>query len=116
LNGSPTGTHYALLSTVRDVRSNTWTYHWYGQNNGESDSNQLDFETQFLSPSVDTTGSGTPNGPITRQSLTYNMVGPVVSGIDQVFGNNDLEIDWTFRPGGENITNEVTAGKTTVHR
>jgi YD repeat-containing protein len=44
------------------------------------------------------------------------MSGPTIQGIHQERGGGLHAIDWAFQPDGENLTKEVTAGKTTVHR
>jgi len=114
LNGSPISNR-ALLSTVRDVRGNTWTYTYYGQVAGETDANQQNFLNGQLSPPVDTTGGGLfVSFPIKK--LTYTLSGTRVAGIHQEVGNAALVTDYSFQPGGQPITTETTAGKTTTHQ
>ena len=115
LDGSTTGTPNPLLATVRDVREYTWTYHYYGQNAGEDDSDQKNFLSEFLSPTVDTTGSGSLGPELSLDRLIYTVDGTTVTNINQQRGEGLIETDWEFQPNGESLTNEVTAGKTTIH-
>lgn len=115
LSGSVNGTG-ALLSTVRDVRGNTWTYSYYGQNASESDSNQKDFLTGMLSPGVDPTGAGLNGSPLSLKQLIYQMSGATIAGITQLAGGGLVRIDFAFQSGGQNITTQTVAGKTTTHR
>lgn len=61
----------SMLTSIRDVRGNTWTYTYYGQNASETDQRLLNYLTSQQSPAVDSAGSGFPRGPITLKKLTY---------------------------------------------
>jgi RHS repeat-associated protein len=114
-NGTPIGSPKALLSTVKDVMGKTWTYKYYGQVAGQSDANLLDFMIEILSPNVDPTGAGGAGSPIALQQLTYTVSGGQVTSLVQNRGDGLLSTTFTFQPGGQNITTETTAGKTTTH-
>jgi len=105
-DGSTITSPKALLASVRDVRGNTWTYDWYGQDSGEDDADQLNFLLEVVSPSVDTTGDGTPDGSIT--SITQAMG---IQDSDPAL----METVYDFQPSGLNQTHETTAGKVTEH-
>jgi RHS repeat-associated protein len=110
----------SVLSTVLDPRGNTWSYTYYGQGGGETDVNLLNFLTQSLSPSVDTTGDGTPDGSITLKSLSYTQSGGVITNITQQQGLQGaapalLATTLNFQPSGRNVTEEIVAGKSTTH-
>jgi RHS repeat-associated protein len=114
-NGSAIGSPKALLYTVRDVMGNVWTHKYYGQVAGQSDSNQLDFLLETVSPNVDTTGAGSMS-PITVEKLTYTTSGSTITNITRELGNSGISTSYAFQPGGQNLTEEVTAGLTAVHR
>ncbi len=115
LSGSVNGSG-ALLSTVQDVRGNVWTYTYYGQNAGESDSNQKDFLTGLIAPAVDTNGDGLTDKTLLVKKVYYQMDGMTISGITELVGDSLLKTEFVFQPGGQNITQETTAGRTTTHR
>lgn len=108
-----------LLTSVRDVRGNTWTYNYYGQLSGETDLRQLNFLVNRQSPSVDITGDGTADGPLTLESLVYVMQGtpanPVVESITQQRGNGAVNTLYAFQPNGNNLTTEITANLEKKH-
>jgi RHS repeat-associated protein len=90
-----------LLTGVRDVRGQTWTYNYYGQNASETDVRQLNFLTRHISPSVDTTGDGTVDGPITVKNLAYTMQGVELA----VNGGMEADSDWPGISGAAPTTN-----------
>jgi RHS repeat-associated protein len=109
----------SLLSAVTDVRGNGWTYNYYGQGAGETDPNQMNWLTQAGSPPVDTTGDGTPDGPLTLKALTYLLSGTTLTGLTEKLGHTTsplLQTSFAFQPGGQNLTTEETAGQVTTHR
>ena len=110
LDGVTVTTPKALLSTVRDVRGNVWDYHYYGQESGEDDADLGNLLTKRLSPSVDVTGNGTPDGRLTLEDLTYTLSGAAITGIVQKRGEGLITTDFRFQPGGENITTETIVG------
>ena len=120
-DGSVVVTPGALLVSIKDLRGNIWTYDYYGQHSAEDDTDQLNFLTQVLSPTVDATGDGSAEGAITLKSLTYATTAGIITDITQELGiqNSDpalQEIQLAFQPSGQNITTETVAGKVTVHR
>jgi hypothetical protein len=80
----------SLLTTVRDARGNSWTYDYYGQDAAETDVRQLNFLIERLTPSVDTTGDGTPDGTLSLEEVTYTMQGTELA----VNGGMELDSDW----------------------
>jgi len=88
---------------------------YYGQVGGQSDANQLDFLIEVVSPSVDTTGDGTPDGTLSLEQLVYTTSGATITNITQNEGNAALSTAFAFQPGGQNITTETLAGKVTTH-
>ncbi|MEP7286967.1 MAG: RHS repeat-associated core domain-containing protein [Chloroflexota bacterium] len=120
-NGTTVSSPKALLASVRDVLGHVWTYDYYGQHSGESSTNQLNFITQRRSPSVDTTGDGTPDGALTLESLVYTLSGATITNITQQNGIQGAapalrQTDFAFQPGGQSITTETVANKTTTHQ
>jgi RHS repeat-associated protein len=115
-NGALVATPKALLASVKDVRGNTWTYNYYGQQVGETTAFLLDFLTERVSPSVDLSGDGTADGTLSLEKVTYNVLSGQISDLTQVRGSNLLTTKFTFQAGGQNITTEETAGKVTTHR
>lgn len=79
----------ALLTSVRDVNSKTWTYTYYGHDVDETDVRQLNYLIKLETPAVDTTGDGTADSPITVKQLTYTMQATelAVNGGMEVNGN-----------------------------
>ncbi len=111
----------ALLETVRDVRGETWTYDYYGQDSHETASDLLNFLMSVTSPAVDTTGDGPTDGSIIIKNLSYTVVNGEVTAITQRLGKQGATpylktIDYTFQPNGENETIETIAGQATTHR
>jgi len=116
LDGSAFGSPpRALLATVTDVLGNVWSYDYYGQHVGDSDSDQQSFLIERLSPPVDRQGSGLPSTPISMEKVAYTVDGSTVTAITQAQGDGALRTDWAFQPGGQNLTTETTSGKTTAH-
>lgn len=95
----------ALLASVRDVRGNNWTYDYYGQEstegNDSSENQYLNYLTEIRSPSVDTTGDGTPDGSLTLQRLTYDRGTQLA-----VNGDMELDSDWTAITGAAPSINQ----------
>ncbi|MBL8152763.1 MAG: hypothetical protein JNM70_01165 [Anaerolineae bacterium] len=114
-NGTAIANAKALLNSVRDVRGNTWTYRYFGQTAGETDPNKLDFLVEILSPSVDTSGDGAPDGSLSLESLAYTVSGSNITNLTRNQGNNALSTAYAFQPGGQNTTTETVAGKTGTH-
>ncbi len=116
VNGSPvTPSPKALLTDVHDVLGQTWTYTYFGQAVGETDTDQLNFLVQRASPSVDTGGDGTVDNAIVQESLVYTLSSGVISTINQQRGDGLLETDFAFQPGGEIYTTETIAGRVATH-
>ncbi|MEP6985578.1 MAG: DUF6531 domain-containing protein, partial [Chloroflexota bacterium] len=110
--GSPPA---ALLNMVRDVRGNVWTYKYFGQAVGETNTDQLDYLLEITSPSVDTTGDGTADGTLSLEQLSYTNSGSTVTNITRNQGNAAISTAYAFQPGGQNTTTETVAGKTGTH-
>ncbi|MEP6988885.1 MAG: DUF6531 domain-containing protein, partial [Chloroflexota bacterium] len=120
LNGAATGIISALLTTVRDVRGNVWTYDWYGQHTGESDTSQKNYLTQQISPLLDTNGDGSAETPTILKSFSYTVSGSIITAITEKNGIQGtakplLETALAFQPNGQALTTETIAGKTTLH-
>ncbi|MEP7286647.1 MAG: DUF6531 domain-containing protein, partial [Chloroflexota bacterium] len=117
-NGVTVGSPKALLASVRDVRSNLWTYDYYGQHASETISNQLDFLTKRQSPAVDMDGDGSVESTLTLENLDYTFSGASLSAITQKRGikNSGQELLKTDFAFGQNATNETIAQKTTIHQ
>jgi len=115
LNGVLAGSQ-ALLSSVRDVLGNIWTYRYYGQNIDETDSNQQNFLVERRSPSVDTSGDGIPDGSLSIELVSYTLNSGIISQIVQSRGNGALNTTFNFQPGAQNITTETIGGRTSTHR
>lgn len=81
----------ALLTSMRDVRGNTWTYDYYGQDTGETDKRLLNFLIERQSPSVDTTGDGTGDGSLTIEQVEYTLNETERA----VNGGMEADSDWT---------------------
>jgi len=118
-NGSVVTNAKPLLYTVQDLRGETWVYDWYGQAIGETDSNQLNWLTEYQSPSVDTDGDGTTNNSLILKRLTYTFSGSDLTDISEEMGIDGSDVslttDFAFQPSGNNITTETTGGKTITH-
>lgn len=121
LNGVVVSSPKALLSTIRDVRGNLWTYDWYGQDVGENDSARKNFLLEVQSPQVDTDGDGITNASITLKQLIYAMTGSVINSITQKRGLVGaapalIETTYAFQAGGQNVTHETTANLQSQHQ
>lgn len=94
----------ALLTSVRDVRGQTWSYDYYGFDAGETEAIKLNLLTEVRSPSVDTDGDGTLDGSLTLQRLTYSFS----ANTTELAVNGDMETDdsWTAISGAAPTTNE----------
>ncbi len=102
-----------LLAAVTDVRGETWTYDYYGQNAGQSDTNQQSFLTKRQSPQVD---AGTADGVINLEELGYTLSGSTITDINQKRGDGLLETDFSFQPTfTEQVAAKVHALKTVHH-
>lgn len=112
LNGAPVSPLKALLTSVQDVRGESWTYDYYGQDVGETDSAKANFMIERLSPPVDVDGGGVPSAAIVLEQLTYDF-SPFA--ITQQRGNALLETHLEFEVGGDTTTEE-TAGITRTHQ
>jgi len=88
-NGTITDGDKSLLTSVRDVLGHVWTYDYYGQNAGETDSRQLNFLTKRESPSVDTDGDGNADHAV---SYSYDLGGQRT----QITLPGDLTITYTY--------------------
>lgn len=73
LDGMPIIGAKALLHQIQDVRGQTWTYRYYGQEAGETDSTQTNFLVEVVSPEVDIDGDETPDISIVLKHLTYTL-------------------------------------------
>ena len=120
LDGSVVTGAKALLASVQDVRGELWTYDYYGQTAGETDSNQANFLTAHLSPSVDSDGDGTADGSIALKALTYTLSGSDITAIEQSLGDGEQVTDYAFDvPVSGSITKTTetiqNTGKTISH-
>ncbi|MBZ0282462.1 MAG: hypothetical protein K8L97_17105 [Anaerolineae bacterium] len=109
-----------MLKKVRDVRGQEWTYDYYGQQSGQTDTNQLNYLTKYQSPLVNTTGDGTSTVTITLKELNYIVSSGSVTDMTQKLGfvgtaDPSVQIDIAFRAGSEHLTSETIDGKTTQH-
>ena len=103
-DGSAVASPEALLASVRDVRGQTWTYDYYGQDSGEDDDELLNLLVEIGSPSVDTDGDGSADGSLTLQRLSY-------SHDTQLAVNGGMEVDDNWRDLGTPTTNEQSTGQ-----
>jgi RHS repeat-associated protein len=92
----------ALLTNVRDVRGGIWQYTYYGQAANETDARQLNYLVKLESPSVDTTGDGSPDTPITIKHLSYMLQGTELA----VNGGMELTSSWTNISGAAPTVNQ----------
>jgi len=125
LNGTTISNAKALLNTVRDVRGQVWTYTYYGATVGETDTAQANYLVKVTSPSVDMTGDGVVDNPITIKDLAYtlnanNVITNITQKLGGVGGVYAQETAYAFQPSGQNITtemtpNDITMGKVTTH-
>ncbi len=99
----PNGTG-ALLSQVIDVRGKSWVYDYYGQDGPETAANLLNFLTEVRSPSVDTSGDGTPDSSLTLKRLTYSYD-------TQLAKNGDMELDSDWSSVGTPINQRSSVQK-----
>ncbi|MEO8611410.1 MAG: RHS repeat-associated core domain-containing protein [Chloroflexota bacterium] len=122
-SGIVDGSHSVLVS-VTDVRDDDleWQYDYYGQHPlTETDVDQLNFLTKFISPSVDITGDDSADSAITIKNVTYTLADETITQITQALGiqgSDDplMEVALDFQPDGENVTTETVAGQVTTHR
>jgi len=119
-NGATIASPKALLATVRDVRGYVWSYDYYGQHGGETDTNLYDFLTASRSPLLDLNGDGLAEGMVTREQLTYTRSGGQISQIVQARGQQGTapaleSTTYSFDASG-GFTTETVAGQTTTHR
>ena len=100
-NGISISNPQALLTSVQDVRGNTWTYEYYGQAVGEIDSTQHNYLITHLSPQVDLTGTGQAGSPLLLKNLSYTVVNNQPSTIIQQNGMvpTELAIDGDLQDG-----------------
>lgn len=106
-----------LLSDVTDVRGETWTYDYFGQDSGETTTDQLNFLVRRYSPTVDQDGDLVDDAIIALQTLDYTTANGNISAIHEELGDGAIEKDFTFQPNGENVTTEAVVGTTpTIHR
>ncbi len=117
-NGTNISGAKALLSTVKDVRGQTWTYQYYGQAVGETDPNLLHRLLKRLSPSVDTTGDGVTDGSLTLEQLLYgSFANGKPTQLTQQRGNGLLSTLYEFPDVANDrlFTQETTAQRTITH-
>jgi RHS repeat-associated protein len=108
----------ALLSTVRDIRGQVWTYA-YDQTNLDT----LNWLVRITSPQVDMDGDDVVDDSIIIKDVTYTVNAGAVENITQKLGGVDdggqvqyaKEIAYAFQPSGNNITTETIADKTLTH-
>jgi len=81
----------ALLISVRDTLTSTWSYSYYGQHTGESEPRQLNLLTRFHSPVVDRPETTQVDGISTLETLSYTLTDTNLAV------NGDMEVDsnWT---------------------
>jgi YD repeat-containing protein len=108
----------ALLSTVRDIRGQVWTYA-YDQTNLDT----LNWLVRITSPQVDMDGDDVVDDSIIIKDVTYTVNAGAVENITQKLGGVDdggqvqyaKEIAYAFQPSGNNVTTETIADKTLTH-
>ncbi|MEL6307999.1 MAG: DUF6531 domain-containing protein, partial [Chloroflexota bacterium] len=114
LNGVVITNPNPLLSSVRDVRGQMWTYDYYGQQLGESDADLANFLTQRQSPMLDTDGDTIADSVLTLESLSYTLtVQGHIDTIQQVRGAGALTTDYAFGipvSGNTTKTTETVTG------
>jgi len=118
LNGAVVSSPRALLASVRDVRGNVWSFDYYGQQVGQTNAQQQSLLTRRLSPSVDTSGDGLPDGSLTLEAVTYTLSGGKITTLDQDRGIQGaaaplLHTTYTIE---ENTAAQTTAGKATTYQ
>ena len=112
-NGEIVDGAFSLLSQVTDVRGEDWTYDYYGQNLGETLTEQLNYLTKYISPLVDTTGAGIEDTEIVLKQLEYTVANDVITSITQqqgVVGQFPalLETEFNFHLSGTSSTTQIT--------
>ncbi|MEL6308716.1 MAG: DUF6531 domain-containing protein, partial [Chloroflexota bacterium] len=105
-----------LLTSITDVRDNTWQYAYE-----QSDLDTLNFMVRYTSPAVDVDGDGTADSAITVKELSYVRSGGAMQSITQKFGKQGSgsfleEEAYVFQANGENKTTVIKEGRTTTHR
>lgn len=118
-NGVDVTNPRALLASVQDVRGEIWSYTYYGQASGETDTAQLNFLTQRSSPSVDTDGDEVVDSSFVLEALAYTVTNGDITEIFQQRGDNLVQSEFDFLVAnateGTIDTTHTTAGKTTTH-
>jgi RHS repeat-associated protein len=104
-----------LLVSVKDVRGQLWTYTYYGQNAGETNTSLANYLVNHFSPVLDTTGDSQPDGMVMLERVTYTKSGGAITSIQQGRGfsgvemvtNGSMEDDngWTAIVNAAPITN-----------
>ncbi|MEO1643545.1 MAG: DUF6531 domain-containing protein, partial [Chloroflexota bacterium] len=105
-----------LLTSITDVRGNTWQYAYE-----QSDLDTLNFMVRYTSPAVDVDGDGTADSAITVKELSYVRSGGAMQSITQKFGKQGSgafleEEAYVFQANGENKTTVTKEGRITTHR
>lgn len=115
-NGNPISDPLGLLTEVDDILRKVWTYEYFGQQVGETTSDQLDWLIKRLSPSVDTDGDEQLDGALTLEQLIYTTDGSgTVESIEQQRGEGLQTNDFVFQENGLNITSVESAGIREIH-
>ena len=128
LDGNVVANGKPLLSTVRDVRGNVWSYDYYGFDyygpndpRNEDDPAQANFMTARLSPDArDANGNIIPDTKLGLEAVAYTLVGGNPSQIMQYRGLSDpddlntAELTTTLTFNGT-TTVESQAGLNTTH-
>lgn len=102
---------HSLLTSVKDVRGNTWSYEYYDQADDTADLRLLNFLIKRVSPPViDANSDGQPDTPITLESLNYTLQGEDLA----VNGDMEDDSDWAS-VGTPDINEQVDALTGEVH-
>ena len=109
-NGTVVSSPKALLASIRDVRGNTWTYDYFGQQSGQTDANLLNSLTKRL----------TPVG-LSMEEVVYQTGTPftIQQKRGQVTTNGPFleENRFIFKPGGKNLVlEERLSGSTSLRK
>jgi RHS repeat-associated protein len=106
VDGSAVGGGRALLSSVKDVRGEIWTFAYYGESSDEKDTRNLNYLVGVRSPDVDADGDGGTDGTAIRNRLAYYF------NLD-LAANGDMEVDegWMLFNASQNTVNELSTAQ-----
>ncbi len=100
----------SLLTSVQDVRGETWTYTYYADTDQHADVRQLNFLIKRESPSVDTDGDLVADRVLTLEEVSYTMQGEDLAE-DGGMELSDLDTPWQGITGAEPVTNTRSQGQ-----